>query len=149
MCPPLREKEWHKTPELKTCNLVHGLLLSPISPTTIIKLLLPGCGGLSHRQPESGGSPISFVHFSPSFSAELILPPGWVRPVPVLLRLDFTEATEMKSLEVDANNFPQPELCVSHIWAKQLVLSVHYAVLTLHSEQCKRVVILNVLKFSC
>ncbi len=95
-----------------------GAWTPPLShlSTTIIRLLLPGCGGVSHRQPESGGSPISFVHFSPSFSAEPFLPPGRVHPVPVLLRLDSTEATEMKSLEVDANNFPQPGLCVSHIY---------------------------------
>lgn len=128
---PTQKKRLTQDTRTKTCNLVLELLLSP---TSIIKLLLQGCGGLSHRQPESGGSPISFVHFSPSFSAEPILPPGWVRPVPVLLRLDSTEATEMKSLEVDANNFPQPGLCVSHIWAKQLVLRVYYTVLTLHSQ---------------
>lgn len=64
-------------------------------------------GGVSERQPESGGSPISFAHVSPSFSAEPILPPGKVCPVPVSLRLDSSEATEMKGLEVDANNFLQ------------------------------------------
>lgn len=97
----------------EACNLV---LDAPphLSPTTIIKLLSPGGVGLSYRQPESGGSPISFVHFATSFSAEPILPPGRVRPVPVLLRLDSTEASEMKGLEVDADNFSQPELCTSH-----------------------------------
>lgn len=74
--PPPSEERVTQDTGAKTCNLVLGRLLSPISPTTIIKLLLPGCGGLSHRQPESGGSPISFVHFSPTFSAEPILPPG-------------------------------------------------------------------------
>lgn len=103
----------------KTCNL--ALLLSP---TTIIKLLSTGGERLSYRQPESGGSPISFVHFATSFSAEPILPPGWVRPVPVLLRLGSTEASEMKGLEVDADNFSQPGLCISHIWAKQHVQQV-------------------------
>lgn len=109
----------------KTCNLV--LLLPPhLSPTTIIKLLSTGGAGLSYRQPESGGSPISFVHFATSFSAEPILPPGWVRPVPVLLRLGSTEASEMKGLEVDADNFSQPGLCISHIWAKQHVQQVFF-----------------------
>lgn len=96
------------------------------SPNAIIKPPSTGCEGLSHRQPVSGGSPIAFVHFFPSFfsfSAEPLLPRGWVRPVPVLLRLDTTEATKKKSLEVDVNNFPQPELCASHIRAKQLALS--------------------------
>lgn len=79
-----------------------------------------GGGGLSERQPESGGSPISFAHVSPSFSAEPILPLGKVCPVPVLLRLDSSEATEMKGLEVDANNFLQRGFCLSHIPAKQL-----------------------------
>lgn len=132
--PPPSEKRVTQDTRATTCNLLLRLLLSYISPTTIIKPLSPGCGGLSHRQPESGGSPISFVHFSPSFSAEPILPPGWARPVPVLLRLDSAEATEMKSLEVNANNFPQPGLCISHIRPKQLVLSVRYTVLALHSQ---------------
>lgn len=79
-----------------------------------------GGGGLSERQPESGGSPISFAHVSPSFSAEPILPPGKVCPVPVLLRLDSSEATEMKGLEVDANNFLEQGFCLCHIPAKQL-----------------------------
>lgn len=134
MCPHPQRKEWHKTPEQQ-----HATCCSDSSPLTSLPLLSLSCsrqavGGLSHRQPESGGSPISFVHFSPSFSAEPILPPGWARPVPVLLRLDSTEATEMKSLEVNANNFPQPGLCISHIRAKQLVLSVRYTVLALHSQ---------------
>lgn len=116
----------------KTCNLV--LLLPPhLSPTTIIKLLSTGGAGLSYRQPESGGSPISFVHFATSFSAEPILPPGWVRPVPVLLRLGSTEASEMKGLEVDADNFSQPGLCISHIWAKQHVQQVFFPPLMLCS----------------
>lgn len=76
--------EWHKAPELKHATWCLVLLLPlHLSPTTIIKLLSPGGAGLSYRQPESGGSPISFVHFATSFSAEPILPPGWVRPVPV------------------------------------------------------------------
>lgn len=87
------------------------------SPNPIIKTPSPGCEGLSHRQPVSGGSPFAFVHsffFSfTSFSAEPLLPWGWVRPVPVLLRLDTSEATKKKSLEVDVNNFPQPELYAS------------------------------------
>ena len=77
-----------------------------------------GKGGLSERQPESGGSPISFAHVSPSFSAEPILPPGKVCPVPVLLRLDSSEATEMKGLEVDANNFlplPHPSKTTNRV----------------------------------
>lgn len=94
---PLGEKSDTRHPSK---NMQLGSCTPPLwsSATTIIKLLLPGCEGLSHRQPESGGSPIAFVHFSPSFSAEHLLPPGWVRPVPVSLRLDSTEATAWKAL---------------------------------------------------
>lgn len=75
--PPPSEKRVTQDTRTKTCNLVLGLLLSPyLSPATIIKPLLPGGVGLSYRQPESGGSPISFVHFPTSFSAVPILPPG-------------------------------------------------------------------------
>lgn len=75
--PPPSEKRVTQDTRTKTCNSVLGLLLSPyLSPATIIKPLLPGGAGLSYRQPESGGSPISFVHFPTSFSAEPILPPG-------------------------------------------------------------------------
>lgn len=91
---------------------------------------------MSERQPESGGSPISFAHVSPSFSAEPILPPGKVCPVPVSLRLDSSEATEMKGLEVDANNFLQRGFCLSHIPAKQLtecVLQAFSTAITLQS----------------
>lgn len=96
------------------------------SLAAIIKPPSPGGGRLTHRQPVSGGSPIAFVHFSPSFLAEPLLPRGLVRPVPVWLRLDSSEAAEMESLEVDANDFPQPEHHAFHSWAKQLVFTVNY-----------------------
>lgn len=109
-------KEWHKTPKQKKKkkrNIQFSAWTPPLSssPNAIIKASSPGCEGLSHRQPVSGGSPIAFVHFffSPSFSAEHLLPWGRVRPVPVLLRLDNAETTKMKSLEEDVNNFPHPE----------------------------------------
>ena len=63
--------------------------------------------GVSQRLPESGGSPLAFVHFSPVFQPGPILPPGRESPVPVWLRLHSTEATGLKSLEVDANINPQ------------------------------------------
>lgn len=75
ICPHPQRKRATQDTRAKTCNLVLGFL-SPISPTTIIKLLLPGCRGLSYRQPESGGSPISFAHFSLSFSARVYPTPG-------------------------------------------------------------------------
>lgn len=107
----------------------------PLSLSSSYQTVVVG-GGLSERQPESGGSPISFVHISPSFSAEPLLPPGKVCPVPVLLRLDSSEATEMKGLEVDANHFLQQGFCLSHIPVKQLPECVLQAYSTAGTQQC-------------
>lgn len=127
--PPPSEKRVTQDARVKTCNLALGLLLSP----TIIKLFFPGSGEFSYRQPESGGSPISFVHISPIFSTESLLPQGKACPVQVLLRLDSTEATELKGLKVDANNFLQSGLCISHM-SKVTCAECVYEILALHSQ---------------
>lgn len=133
MWPPLEKRVTQDT-RAKTCNLVLGLLLSPISLTTIIKLLLPSCGELSHRQPESGGSPISFVHFSPSFSAKPYPSPGVSASRASFAKAGLHWSNWDEKPWGGCQQPPQPRLCVSHIWAKQLVLSVHYTVLTLYPQ---------------
>ncbi|KAI9544577.1 hypothetical protein NQZ68_001450 [Dissostichus eleginoides] len=81
----------------------------------------PWCSTEEKKTGNAAGMTRAFGTVSPLrghcelFSAKPILPPGLARPVPVLLRLYSTEATEMKSLEVDANNFSQPGRCVSHM----------------------------------
>lgn len=132
-----RAKKKRKRKTTKNMQLGAWAALSsflPLSLSSSYQTLVVG-GGLSERQPESGGSPISFVHISPSFSAEPLLPPGKVCPVPVLLRLDSSEATEMKGLEVDANHFLQRGFCLSHIPVKQPTECVLQAFSTAFTQQ--------------
>lgn len=129
--PTLREKERHKTPEQK-----HATWYLDSSLPSLLLL------SLNCSYQAVGGYPIGSLRvvavqshlliFLSVSQPESILPPGWMHPVPVLLRLYSTEATQMKPWG-GCQQLPSASTLHLLHTSNATVMSIHYAFLTLHS----------------